>query len=125
MLNTTGDHAEEMSIKLCQTKAAFCTESKTRKRDGMRKGGSNKKEDAVNEELLESARVPERRAAQRAMVSPSISRYNYDCSATNGRLSPQQLRLLVTQMLCGLHRPVWLRFGPVAVLCNQMNCTKV
>jgi hypothetical protein len=49
MLNTIGDHTKEMSIKLCQTKPAFYTESKTQKRDGTREGGSNKKEDGVNE----------------------------------------------------------------------------
>jgi hypothetical protein len=32
MLNTTGDHTKEMSIKLCQTKPAFRTESKTQKK---------------------------------------------------------------------------------------------
>jgi hypothetical protein len=36
MLNTVGDHTKEMSIKLCQTKPEFYTESKThKKRDGM------------------------------------------------------------------------------------------
>jgi len=40
-----------MSIKLCQTKPEFYTESKTHeKRDGMRKGrGVIKREDEVNE----------------------------------------------------------------------------
>ena len=69
MLNTTGDHTKEMSIKLCQTKPAFYTESKTQKRDGMRERererGSNKKEDGVNEGVLDSARVPQRHKPHR------------------------------------------------------------
>jgi hypothetical protein len=51
MLNTIGDHTKEMSIKFCQTKPEFYTESKTReKSDGMRKGrGVIKREDKVDE----------------------------------------------------------------------------
>jgi len=53
LLNTTGDHTKEMSIKLCQTNPAFYTESKThaQKRDRMR-DGVIKREDGVNEGSL-------------------------------------------------------------------------
>lgn len=68
MLNTIGDHTKETSIKLCQTKPAFYTESKThtqKKRDRMRDVGSNKKERWSDWRQLDSARVPQRRKTLR------------------------------------------------------------
>ena len=126
MLNTIGDHRKEMSIKLCQTKPAFYTESKTRththththrqKRDRMRDRGSNKKRRWSEWRKLDSARVPQRLldppfyVSRYAMVSPFISSVcccNYNCNHTNRRPIPQQvgfhIRHMRTDILCAFY----------------------
>jgi hypothetical protein len=67
MLNTTGDHTKEMSIKLCQTKPEFYTESKThtKKRWNEKARRSNKKGRRSEWRRLECSGVPQRLKTRR------------------------------------------------------------